>query len=837
MATGSATDTDGISVSTSVTLNIEKTFPSITITSPAEDSAQSSSSAIVSGTVTDSLTNVTGVACNGTAASFSGGGFSCNISLVPGVNLVVVNATDVAGNTAGARLHLVYSAALPAPLSLSVTPGNVTMLMGDTQQFTAVDEHGRPRSDATWTVSDTTTATISSDSFPILTGIAPGQVTLNAHVGSVSAQAQVSILAGSALPVGTVQWSAPTAIGFTTQQIVEASLSGGLNTPTMYSIEQDYSGNTEVRALTADGQQMWTTSLPTSEFGYLATVMPDASGGLLAEIGGSIIDIDGATGAIAFNTPNPSLYDNFFLDAVGPNGTAYATGKDPDTGQPALYKVDGNSGQTTIAFTAPLGVGFSSGDPDRCQVPIGFGVSGGGSLTTPVVGPDGSVYIGYSAAQSATTDYTLCLNEPTNKITMTSTESGVAIVSPSGGVSTQTIVSTLETCTDNTYPSAFYSCTGTAPGPEVTGVLPDGQGGVLAMSTDVTQNSTHMITDTTSGFTYTAPLGGSPYIVLGENSNAFVTDGISVQAFNPLTGSTQWTYQPSAGVGTINSIHGAGIMLFDGEYNLINLDSQGNPSVPLSLGSPEFVQVGLDGELHGVSSSGLVALISAPIVDWADGSWDGFLGGPLASGGSTALPKKAPLQSCPGQQAPCPNEAIYAALSSLISILSTDCSLCQTYVFNNMSLIQADFTSYLKTPKAQFYDGTRSQARRCGALYKCDLFSYLIDGWTVAYFFQISGPDLDAATTPQSSPLQIFFRPSAISLANGGANAFNMATIFHEGFHGKTGITDSNLQKAFGCTQQDDTNNITWYLAQFVSSNPPTQGGQVQACKNYPGHL
>jgi len=83
------------------------------------------------------------------------------------------------------------------------------MLVGDVQQFTAVDELGRPRTDATWTVSDNSLATITTDSSPNLIAIAVGQVTLTASAGSVSAQVQVNILAGDSLPVGTTRWSIP----------------------------------------------------------------------------------------------------------------------------------------------------------------------------------------------------------------------------------------------------------------------------------------------------------------------------------------------------------------------------------------------------------------------------------------------------------------------------------------------------------------------------------------------------------------------------------------------------------------------------------------------------
>jgi hypothetical protein len=205
-----------------------------------------------------------------------------------------------------------------------------------------------------------------------------------------------------------------------------------------------------------------------------------------------------------------------------------------------------------------------------------------------------------------------------------------------------------------------------------------------------------------------------------------------------------------------------------------------------------------------------------------------------ASANATAVKQQqyAPLPSCPGAQTPCAKEAIDAALAALVTTLTKDCALCQANIFDKVSIKQADFANYLQN--AKFYDGTTSQTKRCGALYKCTLLGQLTGGWTVAHFFELSGTDTTAATLTPSNPLQTFFRPSAISLTNGGANVLNMATIFHEGLHGKTGLNDANLQNALGCKQQDDTRNITWYLEQFVGPNPPNQ---VQPCNNYPGTL
>jgi hypothetical protein len=114
--------------------------------------------------------------------------FSCDIPLHAGKNLIAVRATDFAGNVALASVHVTYPV-YPAPTSITITPVNVNLVVSQTQQFTAFDNYGYPRPDATWSLpSRTTLATITSDSSPVLTANAVGQVVLTATVQGISAQ-------------------------------------------------------------------------------------------------------------------------------------------------------------------------------------------------------------------------------------------------------------------------------------------------------------------------------------------------------------------------------------------------------------------------------------------------------------------------------------------------------------------------------------------------------------------------------------------------------------------------------------------------------------------------
>ena len=109
-ASGTATDLAGNTASaTSAAVNIDLTPPVVTITSPPNGSGVSSSPATLTGTVSDALSGVSGVACNGQAGTVSGGTFQCAVTLARGNNSISVVATDVAGHTQTASWSLTFT--------------------------------------------------------------------------------------------------------------------------------------------------------------------------------------------------------------------------------------------------------------------------------------------------------------------------------------------------------------------------------------------------------------------------------------------------------------------------------------------------------------------------------------------------------------------------------------------------------------------------------------------------------------------------------------------------------------------------------------------------------
>jgi RHS repeat-associated protein len=98
--TATATDANNNHATVTTPLSIDKTAPSLAVTSPANNSTVITSTLVVSGTVSDALSGVAGVSCNGTAGTVQGGNFNCSVALVSGPNTISVSAADVAGNTA-----------------------------------------------------------------------------------------------------------------------------------------------------------------------------------------------------------------------------------------------------------------------------------------------------------------------------------------------------------------------------------------------------------------------------------------------------------------------------------------------------------------------------------------------------------------------------------------------------------------------------------------------------------------------------------------------------------------------------------------------------------------
>jgi IPT/TIG domain/Glucodextranase, domain B len=592
---GVTADTNGLNATASVTLSIDRTNPILTGTVPADGTMVASASVSVTGLVSDFTSGTSAMTCNGVPASVTSGTFSCNVSLTAGVNLIGIRATDFAGNAVGSNVHVNLTGPIPTPNSLQVTPANVTMSLNELRTFTLVDEHGRPRTDATWMVSDSSIASISSDSSTVLTALSAGQVTLTGSAGGLTAQTTINVLGGLVTP-GTALWSVSSSSQLPIQQCAQAKVQT-LGSPALYCIESDGSTNAVI-ALTSDGQQLWTSQVSGESIDGVV-VIPDGNGGVIVHIHPlrsreRFVDLDAQTGSVLWEHDSNLDSERFRGVAIGADGTVYFREYTvaPDlvvAGQTdilwSLVGLDGSSG--AVVFNYPV--------PQSKQTIGDFVLATNLSqLSDPIIGPDGAVY-----ATVVTVDQPV-VNVAYNQTILllkgtTVPYPGAQFSGPGGRVTVGTPTTTLIAQIDF---NGVALSNVSAQFVQLTGLIPNGESGVLAswwtqqfLPNSTVENINH-ITNISSGgvsdflFRTSAPFAfpiQSDSMVLGENGTAFATDGQTVAAFNVDSGAVTWTYQASGTYSIVAAESGNQIIGKVTDQNnldtVVNLDASGAPTV------------------------------------------------------------------------------------------------------------------------------------------------------------------------------------------------------------------------------------------------------------------
>jgi hypothetical protein len=118
---GVATDQAGNSRTLAVTVNLDKTPPTLAITTPADGITLITETVTVSGQVSDAVSGVAGVTCNGQAAARTGPLFTCTLPLTIGSNPLTVRVTDVAGLQTTASRTVVRTPPDTTPPTLAIT--------------------------------------------------------------------------------------------------------------------------------------------------------------------------------------------------------------------------------------------------------------------------------------------------------------------------------------------------------------------------------------------------------------------------------------------------------------------------------------------------------------------------------------------------------------------------------------------------------------------------------------------------------------------------------------------------------------------------------------------
>lgn len=517
----------------------------------------------------------------------------------------------------------------PPPDSIQITPASANVIVGGTQQFNALDNRGNQREDVTWTVSNPSLASVTADENDnaILTGLAAGQVTLTANAETTSAQIQITILAAGAYPPGTAIWSAPAVPGFSPIQLVQAvpTASG----PDLYSIQLSNDGTQSVvQALTADGRQLWQTTLPPLN----KNSVPDGGGGLLVTeydtcTSGqtnpmTVVDLSPVDGQPAFQIAAAGLQQG--------NKVIYCYGNGYDAPQIAVR------GDGAIIISEPTNVGFPPLTLNGATFPIPPSTSTINGVTInvqcctgpPMVNSDGTAYAEYEVRNIGDTGIT--------------SDTLYLFYIPTSGSWGSTVLSS------TTQNQALL------PGP----IIPDGQGGIIATWTISPSNPPvpqypYQAVDVVGGAVgtpYNLPFsptkvffGQSPTLVLGENGTAFGTNGTDttngpvVASFNVTSGAVNWTYQasPQSTLSIMAVISDGSLAINDSQNGIIQLSTSGAPSaVSGSLGGIAHYSWGGNWYVQGSQAASAIAL---PLdVDAAD-IWATPSGSPSQNGGPDAL--------------------------------------------------------------------------------------------------------------------------------------------------------------------------------------------------------
>ena len=155
LISGTVTDQAGNSASASATVNLDKTPPTVTITAPQDNAQVTSSPVSVTATVSDALSGLAGVTCNGSPATLSNGSATCQAALNAGPNPITVQASDLAGNVASSGITVAFA-------NLPPDPSTVAPPLSRTAATSMLDA----------------TSFLYTGPNPIQTGVAPGTITL-----------------------------------------------------------------------------------------------------------------------------------------------------------------------------------------------------------------------------------------------------------------------------------------------------------------------------------------------------------------------------------------------------------------------------------------------------------------------------------------------------------------------------------------------------------------------------------------------------------------------------------------------------------------------------------
>ena len=577
--TGTAVDAAGNQATASLTVGVDRTAPIVSITGPTNWQTTNASQITMSGTVSDALSGLANAKCNGVVVTIVEGALDCDVNLRPGRNSIVLQVSDVAGNSAsiGVTIFRVGTAT-----TLALSPTSRTLLMNETTALTLRDEFGVQIQGAVWTSSDPAIVSVSTDDPPVLTALSAGTAVISVAHNGLTAEASLTVVAGTSLAPGTTRWmitSAPE-LWLTSIQANRVDLT----VPSLFTIES-VGADWQVRAVSSSGEVEWVAAAPGGP------IMADSFGGLMATIGGHPFDFAYTAGYEDF--PRMKGYERFAgpssavpwrfesIDSIGfpaqaPDGTIYAverynTGLTNSNGSAIvdtqIVVLDGASG--TVRKRIPLA---RERDQSSCGAPIRQTVP---HIEGPIVGTDG---YGYLVVRNYTVGYA---PDPGGL--------GCGTRTQDTGLTLMRIAPTGSTSATNVYSQHCEGWVGTCgEPPRIYELFPDGIGGTLVRAYRTTapgEQEMRLTRITDQGVQYDVAVGFHERIhLIGDNGTAFVV-GEGRAAKDVTNWTAKWANTNLSG-SYIAALPNGGLAVHDSATaSLVELDASGTPIQSAALGS------------------------------------------------------------------------------------------------------------------------------------------------------------------------------------------------------------------------------------------------------------
>ncbi len=149
-----------------------------------------------------------------------------------------------------------FSIAQQTP-ALLLTPSTAAVAVGEKRTLRPVDAQGRLRTGVTWSVTPTGPVSYKEGEEIEISAENPGSVTIAAQADGQTGTATVTVSRGP-IPEGTARWRLAPLPGNRLVKFTPAQPSSP--GPSLYAIERG-SGGSVIRALSADGRELWRTAM------------------------------------------------------------------------------------------------------------------------------------------------------------------------------------------------------------------------------------------------------------------------------------------------------------------------------------------------------------------------------------------------------------------------------------------------------------------------------------------------------------------------------------------------------------------------------------------------